>query len=43
MSHHSVFVFLNICLSVCLQEKRDKQVWNKRRQILYTVEKVGLI
>lgn len=22
------------------QEKREKQVWNKRRQILYTVEKV---
>ncbi len=25
-----------------LQEKREKQVWNKRRQILYTVEKVRM-
>lgn len=28
-------------VSVLLKEKREKQVWNKRRQILYTVEKVG--
>lgn len=30
-----------VVFTSCVQEKREKQVWNKRRQILYTVEKVS--
>ncbi|XP_035771730.1 protein PAT1 homolog 1 [Neolamprologus brichardi] len=31
---------VDLFVSVFLKEKREKQVWNKRRQILYTVEKM---
>lgn len=50
LSHHCCWTFIlnkpGWCVrdwfSTYLQEKREKQVWNKRRQILYTVEKVGI-
>lgn len=34
--------FVPDCFSANFQEKGEKQVWNRRRQILYTVEKVGI-
>lgn len=50
LSHHCCWTFIlnksGWCVrdwfSTYLQEKREKQVWNKRRQVLYTVEKVGI-
>ncbi len=36
------FLCTSVLSFVILQEKREKQVWNKRRQILYTVEKVRM-